>query len=372
VSDTPARLGGDEFAILAEDLTGPEEAVAVGERIVRAFERPLSVMNQPVRLGVSVGVAASRGDVDAQTLLRSADMAMYRAKAFGKNRVEFFDPQMQQQSERRMRLEDELRTAIEKGTLSLAPQPVVDLETGTVESFEALLRWHHPALGEIPPDVLLPVAEQIGVMTRLGRWVLREAHRQGVVLSEFSGRRVTMAVNVAAEQLHDEQFLDHVARLADDPRVRLVLELTEGALVEEHMAVPTLTRLHDAGVGIAIDDFGVGYSSISYLHRFSCIDVVKIDRTFVREVATDPRTRALVESVVAMANAFDAVVVAEGIEDEESRTAFREAGCRLGQGFLFSPPVHLTRAAQFLEGTLPREPVAPVVPLLRRSRRKSG
>jgi EAL domain-containing protein (putative c-di-GMP-specific phosphodiesterase class I) len=269
---------------------------------------------------------------------------MYRANAFGKNRVEFFDPEMRRASEQRMRLEDELLLALENDTLALHLQPVVALQSGRVDGYEALLRWTHPSLGNIPPDVFLPVAEQLGVMKRLGRWVLHEAHQMGVELAETAGRQITMAVNVAAEQLHEEQFLVEAAGLAADPRVHLVLELTETALVDDHMAEVALGRLHDAGAGIAIDDFGIGYSSIGYLHRYECIDIVKIDRSFVSSVATDERTLALVESIVAMANAFDATIVAEGIEDQTACRRLQLAGCELGQGFLFSPAVPFEQA----------------------------
>jgi EAL domain-containing protein (putative c-di-GMP-specific phosphodiesterase class I) len=323
-----------------------------------------------VRLGVSVGVAVARDDSGAESLLRCADMAMYRAKAFGKSRVEFFDPAMQQQSEHRMRLEDELRRALDEESLSLHVQPVVDLANGRIDGFEALLRWSHPTLGNVPPDVLLPVADEIGVMPRLGRWVLREAHRHAVELGSVAGRPVSIAVNVAAEQLRDEEFLAEVERVGADERLHLVLELTERALVEEATAAATLTRLHDAGVAIAIDDFGIGYSSIGYLHRFSCIDIVKIDRSFVLSVAADRRTRALVESIVAMAHAFDAVVVAEGIEDEAARAIVAGAGCALGQGFLFSPAVSLEEATGLLRrAAADAEPGVAVADVVRFPRR---
>jgi len=362
-ADTAARLGGDEFAILAEDLLDGEEAITIGGRVVSAFERPIVVGDQPMLLGVSVGVAISTGELEPDELLRNSDMAMYRAKAFGKNRVEFFDPEMRRSSEQRMRLEDELYLALENETLCLHVQPVVDLRSGRVEGYEALLRWIHPSLGNIPPDVMLPVAEQLGLMPRLGRWVLQSAHEMGVELAEIAGRQITMAVNVAAEQLHDEQFLAEAGRLAGDPRVHLVLELTERALVDENLADGALRRLHDAGAGIAIDDFGIGYSSIGYLHRYECIDIVKIDRSFVRSMSKDERTLALVESIVAMANAFDAVVVAEGIEDRDACRALSGIGCDLGQGFLFSPAVTLSKAREITErGSFELEPTQLPVP----------
>jgi diguanylate cyclase (GGDEF)-like protein len=343
-ADTAARLGGDEFAIVAEDLLDGDEAVTVGVRVVEAFAAPIELRDQSIQLGVSVGVAISHGELSIDELLRNSDMAMYRAKAFGKNRVEFFDPEMRRASEQRMRLEDELLLALENETLALYVQPVVTLNSGRIDGYEALLRWIHPSLGNVPPDVFLPVAEQLGVMKRLGRWVLQEAHAMGVELAEIAGRQITMAVNVAAEQLHDEQFLVEASDLAGDPRVHLVLELTEGALVDDEIADVSLRRLHGAGAGIAIDDFGIGYSSIGYLHRYACIDIVKIDRSFVGSVASDERTLALVESIVAMANAFDATIVAEGIEDQLGCKRLELAGCELGQGYLFSPAVPLEQA----------------------------
>ena len=347
-ADTAARLGGDEFAVLAEDLLDGEEAITIGGRIVEAFADPIVLRDQTIPLGISVGVAVSTGDVEPDQLLRNADMAMYRAKAFGKNRVEFFDPEMRRASEQRMRLEDELWVALEEDSLSLHAQPVVNLNSGRIDGYEALLRWIHPSLGNVPPDVFLPVAEHLGVMKRLGRWVLHEAHRMGVELAEIAGRQITMAVNVAAEQLHDEQFLMEASDYAADPRVHLGLELTERALVDDEMADVALRRLHDAGAGIAIDDFGIGYSSIGYLHRYECIDFVKIDRSFVGSVVSDGRTLALIESIVAMANAFDAVVVAEGIEDRVACSALQLAGCELGQGFLFSPAIPIEQARELM------------------------
>ena len=357
-ADTAARLGGDEFAILAEDLLDGDEAITVGARVVEAFAAPIELREQSIQLGVSVGVAVSHGDLGYDQLLRNSDMAMYRAKAFGKNRVEFFDPEMRRASEQRMRLEDELWTALGNESLALHVQPVVALGSGQVDGYEALLRWSHPSLGNVPPDVFLPVAEHLGVMKQLGRWVLHKAHGMGVELAELAGRQITMAVNVAAEQLHEEQFLVEASQLAADPRVHLVLELTETALVDDHMAEVALRRLHDAGAGIAIDDFGIGYSSIGYLHRYECIDIVKIDRSFVKTVAADERTLALVESIIAMANAFEAVVVAEGIEDAAACVALKRAGCELGQGYLFSPAVPIDQARRLVNKNFLGDPVA--------------
>jgi diguanylate cyclase (GGDEF)-like protein len=347
-ADTAARFGGDEFAILAEDLHDEREATLLADRVVAALAAPFTVSGSRIDLGVSVGVATTRGDADAEPLLRDADMAMYRAKSLGRGRVELFDPKMRADNDYRVRLEDALRGSLDDGTLSLAYQPVVDLGSGRVDGFEALLRWTHPSLGAVPPDVLLPVAEASGLMPRLGRWVIAEAHRAGVALADAAGRPITMAVNMAAEQLRDEEFLTLAAGLASDPRVNLVLELTERALVEEAAAGDAMRRLAAAGAKLAIDDFGIGYSSISYLHQFDCIDIVKIDRSFVLSV-DDPRTAALVRSIIAMADAFGTAVVAEGVEDLRNCAALAAAGCALAQGFLFSPAVPADAAAELVQ-----------------------
>jgi diguanylate cyclase (GGDEF)-like protein len=337
-TDTAARLGGDEFAILVEEVEDIGVACNLGERIVEALQFPFDVEGQVVRLGISVGVAFTTHDIGAEELLHGADLAMYSAKAAGKNCVEVFDAEMRHRTRRQLVMEDELRSAFEDEALWLAWQPVVEIATGRLDGFEVLLRWTHPTLGNIPPNVMLPIATQIGLMPEIGRWVLQEGHRRARTLSQVAGRPLSLAVNVAAEQLKDRIFLAEVERLAADRRVRLIVELTEHSLIDDEAAGPRLDRLHDAGVGVAIDDFGVGYSSISYLHRFRCIDTVKIDRSFIAGLADDDRMRALVQSVNAMAKAFDATVVAEGIEDLETLEEIRAMGCQYGQGFFLGRP----------------------------------
>jgi diguanylate cyclase (GGDEF)-like protein len=337
-SDTAARLGGDEFAILIEEIEDVGVACELGERIVESLQHPFEIEGQIVRLGMSVGVAFTTYDLGAEELLHGADLAMYSAKTAGKNCVKVFDTEMRHLTRRQLVMEDELRAALEDESLWLAWQPVVEVETGRLDGFEVLLRWTHATLGNIPPDTMLPIATQIGLMPEIGRWVLKEGHRRAVTLSKVAGRPLSLAVNVAAEQLKDRVFLAEVERLAADKRVRLIVELTEHSLIDDEAAGPRLDRLHDAGVGVAIDDFGVGYSSISYLHRFRCIDTVKIDRSFILGLADDDRMRALVQSVNAMAKAFDATVVAEGIEDLETLQEVRAMGCQFGQGYFLGRP----------------------------------
>jgi diguanylate cyclase (GGDEF)-like protein len=337
VKDLAARLSGDEFAVLLERVDRAS-ALRLAERIVASFEQPLDVGGRPLRVGVSVGVAMVTAGATAESVLQDADTAMYTAKAAGKGRAALFDPESRRAMERELILEDSLRTAFAEETMWLAWQPVVHLADGELDGFEVLIRWTHPEFGPIPPDTLLPIASRIGLMPALGRWILIQAMQEGLRLSEVAGRPLAIAVNVAPEQLQDDRFIELAARYAEDPRLRLVLELTEHTLIEGDSAIAVLDRLHGCGAAISLDDFGSGYSSIDYLHRFRAIDAVKIDRSFIAGLTTDPRSGALVDSIASMAHAFDALVVAEGIEDWDSALAARELNCQLGQGYLFGRP----------------------------------
>jgi diguanylate cyclase (GGDEF)-like protein len=346
--DLAARLSGDEFAILLERVDR-DTAVRLAERVVASFEAPLLVEGSPLRVGVSVGIAMlSAGDA-ADAVLQDADTAMYCAKASGKGRATMFDPESRRGVERGLVLEESLRTAVADGDIWLAWQPVIDLSTGALDGFEVLIRWTHPELGPIPPDVLLPIASRIGLMPALGRWILVQAMQAGIRLSETAGRPLAVAVNVAPEQLDDEVFIELAAKYAADRRLRLVLELTEHTLIDGDRANPVLDRLHACGAAIALDDFGAGYSSIDYLHRFRSIDAIKIDRSFVAGLGKDVRTRALIGSITAMGHAFDALVVAEGIEDWDSARAVFALGCQLGQGYLFGRPGPIEEAMPIAE-----------------------
>ena len=343
IGDTAARLSGDEFAVLLERVD-PVSALRLAERIVASFEQPLDVGGRPLRVGVSVGVAMVTAGATAESVLQDADTAMYTAKAAGKGRAALFDPESRRAMERELIIEDSLRTAFAEETMWLAWQPVVRLSDGELDGFEVLIRWTHPEFGPIAPDTLLPIASRIGLMPALGRWILIQAMQEGLRLSEVAGRPLAIAVNVAPEQLEDDRFIELAARYAEDPRLRLVLELTEHTLIEGDSAIAVLDRLHACGAAISLDDFGSGYSSIDYLHRFRAIDAVKIDRSFITGLVSDPRSGALVDSIAAMARAFDALVVAEGIEDWSSALAARGLGCQLGQGYLFGRPASIDAA----------------------------
>jgi diguanylate cyclase (GGDEF)-like protein len=343
--DTAARLSGDEFAVLFERVDRAA-AVQLAERIVTSFETPLDVDGRPLRVGVSVGIAMVSAGDSAEGVLRDADTAMYSAKAAGKGRAACFDPESRRALERELVLEDSLRKALAEESLWLAWQPVIELASGKLDGFEVLIRWTHPDFGNIPPDTLLPIASRIGLMPALGRWILVQAMEQGLRLSAIAGRPLAIAVNVAPEQLDDEHFIELAAEYGADRRLRLVLELTEHTLIEGDSAIAVIERLHSCGTAIALDDFGSGYSSIDYLHRFGAIDAIKIDRSFIAGLSTDPRSGALVDSIAAMARAFDALVVAEGIEDWDSALTVHDLGCQLGQGYLFGRPAPIESAME--------------------------
>jgi diguanylate cyclase (GGDEF)-like protein len=347
--DTAARLGGDEFGILLDDITDEAQAHAIASRLLDVLSDPFDTIDGQVRVRVSIGVAFNDDPIDtAEILINSADTAMYAAKALGKGRVEQFHPDMRAAELDRLELEAALRDAVRDDQITVQYQPVVDLQTGAIDGFEALARWKHPLLGQVPPDVFIPAAERIGLIRQLGRQILRKAHEGGLVLAATAGRPVSLGVNLSALQVSDDTLADEVRRLQEQhDEVRLVLELTEGVMLSnDPVTVAAIEGLKAAGVRLAIDDFGVGYSSVGYLHRLP-VDILKIDKLFVSELH-DPRSRALVEGVVSMARAMDLTVVTEGVEDWSSARSLRDLHCELAQGYLFSRPVDLHVACELV------------------------
>jgi diguanylate cyclase (GGDEF)-like protein len=345
LGDTAARLGGDEFGILLDDLTDELQADSVGERLLEALAVPFDVAQRHVRVQASIGIAFSGTEsTTAEKLINSADTAMYAAKSRGKGRAERFLPEMREAELTRLELEGALREAVRHDHVRLHYQPVVDLSTGEIEGFEALARWTHPTLGAVRPDIFIPVAERLGIIRTLGLQLLERAHEAGCELVLAAGRPLSIGVNLSAMQVTDPILVERVVELvASEPDVRLVLELTEGILLGDDPAtIAALHRLRGAGARLAVDDFGVGYSSVGYLHRLP-VDILKIDKLFVSELH-DTRSRALVEGVVAMARAMDLTVVTEGVEDWESAVALRDLRCDLAQGYLFSRPVEVSEA----------------------------
>nr|WP_279292703.1 EAL domain-containing protein [Methylobacterium goesingense] len=346
--DTVARLGGDEFAIILADLDDPQEAGLAARRVIEAMEQPVDLGGHRVGIGVSVGIGIGAQDgADADTLFRNADIALYRAKAAGRNTYRFYEAAMDAATTERNLLELEMREAVRTGGFSLYYQPVLHLDSGTVRGFEALLRWPHPVRGMIAPGAFIPLAEETGLIRQLGSWALREACTEAAA---WPGDR-RIAVNVSAVQFGQSGLEQSVvaALLASGlPARRLELEITESVLMQDAEAViACLHRLRALGVRIALDDFGTGYSSLSYLRRFP-FDRIKIDRSFVREIA-DPGTAAIVRAVVGLGTQLGASITAEGIETEAQMAQVRQEGCTEAQGFLLGRPMPAEEARRFLE-----------------------
>jgi diguanylate cyclase (GGDEF)-like protein len=339
--DQVARLGGDEFAIVVDG--GPEVAAAVGERILRALADPVTVDGRPLAVHISIGAAdtGTATERDAVTLLRNADLAMYMAKARGKNRLVQYADGMAQDAQGKAELLEDLAVATAAGQFEVHYQPTIDLAAGVTTGYEALLRWHHPTRGLVPPVEFIPLAEEGGHIVEIGRWVLGEATRQAAVWSAQAGRPIGIAVNLSPRQLADDDVVATVrAALATSglPARQLTLEVTEGVLVRDvDQVVGQLLALRTLGVRIAIDDFGTGYSSLSYLRRLPA-DIVKIDRSFVQELGTGNRSTTLVASIIELARSLHLDVVAEGVEDAAQRSVLQSLQCSHAQGFLFARP----------------------------------
>jgi diguanylate cyclase (GGDEF)-like protein len=340
--DVVARLGGDEFAVVLD--AGLDTARTVGSRVLHAFDAPVAAGGRSVAVKVSVGISEGLpgpAERSADALLRNADLAMYLAKAQGKHRLVVYADGMAQQAQVKAELVEGLWTALAEDQLEVHYQPVVALPAGEVTSYEALVRWRHPVRGLVSPAEFVPLAEETGLIVPIGAWVLAEAARQAVAWSERSGRPVGMAVNLSPRQLAEDDVVATVAGVLAAtgllPR-QLTLEVTESVLVQDvEQVVHRLMGLRALGVRIAIDDFGTGYSSLSYLRRLPA-DIIKIDRSFVTDLAGDGAAHALVSSIVELARSLDLDVVAEGVETEVQRAVLETLSCSHAQGFLFARP----------------------------------
>jgi diguanylate cyclase (GGDEF)-like protein/PAS domain S-box-containing protein len=338
--DTAARLGGDEFAVVLTEAVTPEDAVGVAERLLAEIARPLESGPGPLYTTASIGIAFGSHD---ETLLKEADIAMYRAKAHAEIGYAFFDPKLDSVAVERSQRIGELREGIARGEFRLDYQAVVDLDRNEITGYEALVRWEHPTLGELPPAEFIPLAEETGLIVRLGEWVLTEACTEATRLCRLHGRRTHMSVNVSARQLHHPDFLAHVTRALEAsalPPSLLTLELTESTLLaSDERVARTLARIKALGVVLALDDFGTGYASLSYLRQFP-IDVVKIDRSFTANVENKDGDLVLLKGIIDLGHALELNLVAEGIETPEQHTIVRQLGCHQAQGFYFGRPSH--------------------------------
>jgi diguanylate cyclase (GGDEF)-like protein/PAS domain S-box-containing protein len=340
--DVVARMGGDEFAVIARAGAGEEGVARVAERIVSVLNFSFLVVDAPVQLGASVGVALFPGDGrDVPALLRNAELALDRARANGGHRCQFFDSSMAQAVETLRRLDADMHLAIRRQEFQLFLQPIVNLTERRLVGAEALLRWRHKERGMVPPDAFIPVAEETGFIREIGLWVLEEACRQ-LARWQAEGQELYLSINVSGRQVPDgltpAMVLEATRRHGILPE-KLVLEITEGVLMGDmSKAQAWLTEVHEKGFRIYLDDFGTGYSSLSYLKRFP-VDTVKVDQSFVRDMSEDSSDRKLVEAVVSMAHSLDMQVVAEGVENATQARLLRAMGCCHAQGYYFARPV---------------------------------
>lgn len=351
-SDTIARLGSDEFALLLQGSETGEEFLPVLDRILECVSQTQSFGTRKVRLTCSVGCCLYPEDgQDADSLLKSASVAVKRAKGKGGGCVEHFNPEMQKQVEEQARLENALRSALDENALSLHYQPQVELESGRIVGVEALLRWRHPELGDIPPSRFIPIAEETGLIEPIGAWVLRQACAQAKAWQEAGLPLVCVAVNLSAKQLRKPGFESFVEQVLGETKLDpefLELELTESASLEDpEQTVAFMNRLKEMGVGLSIDDFGTGFSNMHYLKQFP-IDRLKLDGSFVEQITTDPGSHTISDAIISMAHRLGLKVIAERAETEAQLSVLAACGCDQIQGYYFSRPVPPQECAELL------------------------
>jgi len=353
-TDTVARLGSDEFLLILADRSHDEQSDVVARRVLESFSYPFLIEGTELFVSVSIGltVAPTDGD-DAQGLLQNCGAAMSRAKESARNTYRFFTPGMNQVAAKRLEIDTHLRHALGRDELFLHYQPLLDLNTGRMAGAEALLRWNSPTLGLVMPDNFIPLAEDTGLIVPIGQWVLNSACRQAKAWLDQGLPMTTIAVNTSSRQLRHARLLDEVRQaLADSglPPENLELEITESFLIEDPQHTSgVLEELNRLGVRLSLDDFGTGYSSLSYLKRYP-FHTLKIDRSFVRDVLTDPNDRALVQAIIAMARSLNLRIIAEGVETAEQQHFMREQGCDIIQGYHYSRPLALDAFKAFALG----------------------
>ena len=351
--DTVARFGGDEFIILLSDVANDKDSVQVAQKILDALKAPFLIQNQSLYITASIGISLAPNDgEDAATLLKHADIAMYRAKELGKNTYQFYSAEMSARAFERLSLENSLRHALERNEFVLHYQPQFDVTTGRIFGVEALLRWQHPDFGLVPPADFISLLEETGLIVPTGEWVLEAAGRQMQAWHVAGHRQLQLAVNLSPRQVLSGALLETVRRVLKyipDKTGWLELEITEGLLVQQSQALmETFDTLRALGVKLAVDDFGTGYSSLAYLRRLP-IDSLKIDRSFVRDVPGDADDSAITTTIIAMARSLRLEVIAEGVENAAQRDFLSAHGCQRMQGYLFARPVPPQGLSRMLE-----------------------
>ncbi|MFL6565576.1 MAG: putative bifunctional diguanylate cyclase/phosphodiesterase, partial [Burkholderiales bacterium] len=348
VGDTICRIGGDEFIVVLPELKRAADAAHVAQKVLEQLSQPFAAEERELIVTPSIGIAVFPEDGrDAETLIRSSDAAMYHAKELGRANYQFFTAEMNQAASRRLALEADLRRALGKDELRVYYQPIVDAKTGLIAAHEALARWQHPERGVVEPAEFIQLAEESGMILKLGEWVLRQACRWATFIGVERG--LPVSVNLSPRQFNDPKLVYTVAAALREtglPANLLQLEITETTAMQyTDVTLATLNRLKALGVSIAIDDFGTGYSSLSYLKRFP-VDLLKIDRSFTGELPADADQCAIVSAIVALAHALELQVIAEGVESEEQRAFLKSCGCDFIQGYLTGAPLDADAAAK--------------------------
>ena len=341
--DVLSRFGGDEFVILLPRITNPKHVSMVARRIVETLKIPFKLESRKLYITLSIGIAHYPQDSkDHGTLLKYADIAMYKAKDLGRNNFQFYEPAMNVRLMQFAKLEGSLAEALDREELRLEYQPQIDINNGNLSGVEALIRWDHPEFGLVSPADFIPLAEETGLIIPIGEWVLRTACSQNVAWQQAGYRAVRMAVNLSARQFRQKTLQEMVVRILDDTGLDpqwLDLEITESEIMQDTAnAVAVLRDLRGRGVNISLDDFGTGYSSLNYLKMLP-VNIVKIDRAFVRNLAANDEDAAIAKAIISMAHTLRLKVIAEGVETRDQLDLLRSFGCDLYQGFLFSRPV---------------------------------
>ncbi len=351
--DTVARLGGDEFTVVLSGINGPDDAERVADKLLHKLAKPFRVEEHELFITTSIGISLyPKHDEDPAGLIKMADIAMYSAKAHGRNNYQFYEPAMELDADRRLILTNGLRRALEREEFCLHYQPKVDIGSGKVTSMEALVRWDHPELGLVAPGDFIPVAEETGIIIPLGEWVIRTACEQNRLWQHMGLPEVRVAVNLSGYQLQHRDFVASVQRILDQTGFDgkfLEFEITETVVMQNpDFAVGILNQLRDFGAHISIDDFGTGYSSLAHLKRFS-VNTLKIDKSFVKDVHNNSTDAAIATAIISMGNSLDLKVIAEGVENDGQLDFLKSNQCDEMQGFLFSKPVPAEEAVKFLE-----------------------
>jgi diguanylate cyclase (GGDEF)-like protein/PAS domain S-box-containing protein len=350
--DTVARLGGDEFTVVQAETHAWEDAQTLARRLIQVLSEPIEICGEQIYCGASIGISLFPDDgTEADELLRRADLALYKAKAGGRNNFCFFLPSMNDEVRERRAIEDDLREAMKRNGLQLHYQPQIDLSTGRLIGLEALLRWQHPTRGLVPPSTFVPIAERSGLILKIDRWVLREACAQAKRWLDEGLNAGRVAVNLSALQLARPDLVDQLAATLAETQLapdQLEIEITESVLLTDTDAVAqTLAAVHRMGVRLAVDDFGTGYSSLTYLRRFP-VQKVKIDQSFVRNLNTDADNASIARAIISLGHSLGLQVVAEGVETREQINYLRNAGCDQAQGYFIAKPMSAAACGTFL------------------------